>query len=415
VMAHVYGHSDFFAQNAWFQKMTRPEAADEVCRIHAREIADLIHDPSIDSDRVEQLMTAGHSLMFHRPSTPDYRRETRDEQKERAIQRFREKNRPGEWDHLKPRDERQLELPDFRQVPLEPDSDLIRFLAEYSPLEDWERRVLEIVAEDSDRVMPQSLTKIINEGWATYWHDRILKSLLDDLPTGFEIEYARSQSGVIHPQALGINPYWLGFNIWKDIYRRYETPNRSDPNECDLPGSQGDEMLFQIRETNIDASFVPGYLSDRLINDLRLFTCVYEGDHLDREFYRITDVPDRRGCEKIRQKLAASVSWNDNPVIEVIDANYYQDRTLVLRHLHDGRDLWLFRPDASLRDLKGLDPDNPARMSTIEQMMLHILSIWQNPIKLLTIYDGCQMEVNCSREGKVDIAQACGNTCNCNA
>jgi stage V sporulation protein R len=402
VMAHVYGHSDFFANNTLFQKMTRADRIEEVCQTHAREISEMNRDPSIPSDRVEELLTIGHSLMFHRSRNPDYKRETREQIQERVVRQFRERHQPGEWDHLKPASELKIPMPDFNQVPLEPDEDLLRFLAEYAPLEGWERRILEIVASDSDRLIPNICTKVINEGWATYWHDRIVRSL-DMLPSGFEIEYARTMAGVVRPQEVGINPYWLGLALWRDIYRRYETPDRNDPDEADLPGGEGDKMLFAIRELNSDSSFISGYLSDRLISGLKMFTLMYQGDHLDEEVYKITDVPDRQGFERIRRKVVASVGLNTIPVIRVHNANYYGDRTLHLEHVHDGRDLKLFKPDASLKIVRGMDK---VPLSGIEKMLQQIGRIWRNPIRLTTRYDNTDLVVICDRNGNVDVKSA---------
>ena len=398
VIAHVYGHSDFFANNNLFRKLTRADLAEDACRSHAREIAEFNEDPSIPSERVEELLTAAHALFFHRPHTPDYVRETRAQQKERLIKRYKEDFEPDEWSHLKPKKELQVAPLELNRVPLEPDEDLLRFLAEYSPLEDWERRILEIVAAESDRLMPNVSTKIMNEGWATYWHDRILHSLREELPPGFAVEYARTMAGVLHVQPMGINPYWLGLNIWRDIYRRYETPDRTDPNERDLPGGQGDEMLFKIRQTDTDASFVAGYLTDRLISELDLLSVVYEGDHLDVEMYRITDVPDREGFERIRRKLTHCVSMNMFPVIRVADANIYSDRTLRLEHVHDGRDLRLFKPDAPLRAIRNLED---VKYGSVEPMLRHIQRIWRNPVCLRTRYDGVEAMVHCDRQGVV--------------
>lgn len=401
VMAHVYGHSDFFAKNVWFQKMTHADRIEDTCRMHAREIAEMNRDPSVPSDRVEELLTAAHSLMYHRPRNLEYKRETRAEIQERVARQYRDRHQPGEWEHLKPASEQKIEMPDFNQVPLEPDEDLLRFLAEYAPLEPWERRILQIVAFESDRYLPQISTKVINEGWATYWHDRIVRSL-DGLPDGFEIEYARCMAGVTPPKSMGINPYWLGLAVWRDIYRRYETPDRNDPDEADLPGGQGDEMLFQIRELNSDSSFLSGYLSDRLIAELKMFTVMYEGDHLDHDLFRITDVPDRKGFERIRRKVVASIGLNTKPMIQVRNANFFGNRVLHLDHVHDGRDLRLFKPDAPLKVLKALDKTS---FSGVEHMLQHIVRIWRNPVQLFTTYDHAKMVVSCDREGNVDIHQ----------
>lgn len=210
-------------------------------------------------------------------------------------------------------------------------------------------------------------------------------------------------AGVVRPQEVGINPYWLGLALWRDIYRRYETPDRNDPDEADLPGGEGDKMLFAIRELNSDSSFISGYLSDRLISGLKMFTLMYQGDHLDEEVYKITDVPDRQGFERIRLKVVASVGLNTIPVIRVHNANYYGDRTLHLEHVHDGRDLKLFKPDASLKIVRGMDK---VPLSGIEKMLQQIGRIWRNPIRLTTRYDNTDLVVICDRNGNVDVKSA---------
>lgn len=405
VMAHVYGHSDFFANNIWFRTLTSASRAVEMFRAHADEIAAYQEDPSIPSERVESLLDAAHALMFHRSRVLGRKRETLQEQKKRLVAARRKE--PGEWDHLKPREERTNPPLDLERIPLEPDEDLLRFLAEYAPLQDWERRVLEIVAQESDYFTPNIMTKTMNEGWATYWHDRIFHNL-PDRPPEFDVEYSQKMSGVVIPSPYSMNPYHIGWHVWKDIYRRWETPSAAERDNWGRPGGQGLEKLFEVRDTEHDASFLANYLTDELIAELKLFRYRWAGESGNESLYTVLDVPDSEGCERIRQAVVMQVAGNMFPMFRVRDANYYRDRTLVIEHVHDGRDLKIFEPELPLRDLRAILKQKKslageAAIADAGEVLKHIWTIWKNPVVLHTQYDGAPLRLRCERDGKTTV------------
>lgn len=405
VMAHVYGHSDFFANNVWFRTLTNASSALEMFRGHAEEIASYCEDPSIPFVRIEGLMDAAHALMFHRSRIVGRKRETLEQQKARMVRARR--SEPGEWDHLKPREDRHKPPLELDRIPLEPDDDLLRFLAEYAPLQDWERRVLEIVAKESDYFMPNIATKTMNEGWATYWHDRIFHAL-PERPPEFDVEYSDKMSGVVLPGGLRMNPYHIGWYVWKDIYRRWETPDPKERDNWNRPGGQGLEKLLEVRDTEDDASFLANYLTDELIAELKLFRYQWARDADGQSVYRVLDVPDAEGYEKIRRSAVMQVSHNLFPMLRVVDANYYRDRTLVLEHVYDGRDLKVFEPELPLRDIRTIlrekgELSGEVLISETGEVLKHILSIWKNPLVLRTNYDGSPMTLRCDREGKISV------------
>ncbi|NUQ65163.1 MAG: SpoVR family protein [Pirellulales bacterium] len=405
VMAHVYGHSDFFANNVWFRTLTNARGALELFRAHADEIAAYCEDPSIPFARMEALMDAGHALMFHRPRILGRRRETPEQQRARLV-RSRHAE-PGEWDHLKPREQRQKPPLELDRVPLEPDEDLLRFLAEFAPLQDWERRVLEIIAKESDYFTPNIATKTMNEGWATYWHDRIFHSL-PDRPAEFDVEYADKMSGVVLPGGMRMNPYHIGWHIWRDIYRRWEDPDREERDNWGRTGGQGLAKLFEVRDTENDASFISNYLTDELIAELKLFRYQWARDADGQSVYRVLDVPDPEGYEKIRRAAVMQVGHNLFPLLRILDANYYHDRTLVLEHVHDGRDLKVFEPELPIRDVRTIlrekgELSGEVLISETGEVLKHILTIWKNPIVLRTHYDGTALALRCDREGRIAI------------
>jgi stage V sporulation protein R len=351
VMAHVYGHSDFFANNTWFRTLTNARGALDMFRAHGEEIEIYREDPSIPGERLEGLLDAAHALMFHRPRRLGRKRETLEQQRARLVAARRAE--PKEWDHLKPKSERERPPLQLDRIPLEPDDDLLRFLAEYAPLHDWERRALEIVAAESDYFVPNIATKVMNEGWATYWHDRIFHAL-PDRPPEFDLEYARRMADVVIPGSHRMNPYHIGWYIWKDVYRRWETPTGSDRINWGRRGGEGLQKLFEIRDTEDDVSFIANYLTDELIAELKLYRYQWAEDVGDETIYEVMDVPDAEGYERIRMAAMMQVGHNMFPMLRVVDANYYQDRTLVLEHVPDGRDLKVFEPELPLDDVRAI-------------------------------------------------------------
>lgn len=403
VMAHVYGHSDFFANNIWFRTLTDAAGAVDMFRAHAEEIGVYREDPSIPFDRLEKVLDAAHALMFHCPRVVGRRRETHAEQKARLIASRRVD--PGPWDHLKPREERRRPPLELDCIPLEPDEDLLRFLAEYAPLQEWEKRVLQIVATESDYFTPNVATKVMNEGWATYWHDRIFHAL-PDRPAEFDVEYARRMAGVVVPGTHQLNPYHLGWALWRDVHRRWEHPDADRQGPWRRPGGQGDQKLFEVRDTEDDASFIANYLTDKLIAELKLFRYRWAEDRGDEAVYEVLDVPDSEGFERIRLAAVMQVGHNLFPMLRVVDANYYQDRTLVLEHVHDGRDLKVFQPELPLRDVQAILDDqekiaDELQLAEVGHVLKHIWMIWKNPVVLETRYDEGRMAVRCDREGQV--------------
>ncbi len=72
-------------------------------------------------------------------------------------------------------------------------------------LAEWERDLLTITHEQSQYFIPQIETRIMNEGWASYWHKHIVDSL--DLPPDLSLEFLVRHNQVVRPHKGGINPY----------------------------------------------------------------------------------------------------------------------------------------------------------------------------------------------------------------
>jgi stage V sporulation protein R len=103
--------------------------------------------------------------------------------------------------------------------------DILRFILDHGDLEPWKRKVVEIVVQWSDHLYPQFITKLINEGWATYWQWKIVERLKEKfhLPSDVYEECRFRHSRFITAPAVGLkeflrdpSPYWLGYHIWNE-------------------------------------------------------------------------------------------------------------------------------------------------------------------------------------------------------
>src|SRR5512133_3681212 len=101
-----------------------------------------------------------------------------------------------------------------KKLPERPERDVLLFLLEHAPLERWEHDVLSIAREEAYYFAPQGQTKIMNEGWATYWHSTIMTQKA--LDASEIIDYADHHSGTLATHPGQLNPYKLGVELWRD-------------------------------------------------------------------------------------------------------------------------------------------------------------------------------------------------------
>ncbi len=315
-IAHVYGHNDFFKNNFTFRS-TRAEYTISTFKAHAERVRRYQEDPSIGLDRVESILDAAHALSLQCRRNLAVRKLSEADARQAAIEAARPQEDPFQRIHRP----QPVEEPDLRRTPLVPDEDLLLFIRDHNPyLSEWEKDLLTIVHEEAQYFVPQIETKIMNEGWASYWHKRILDSL--DLDTDLQLEFIVRHNQVVRPHEGSINPYHIGLRIWEDIHRRAGG------------GAAGDEAIFLVRETDRDASFLRRHLHEELVRELDLFQYQRKGND-----FVITEVADEEGWRTVRDTLIASVGMNGVPVIRVTDGDGGGKRALALEHVHDGRDL----------------------------------------------------------------------------
>lgn len=355
-IAHVYAHNNFFKNNVNFQKGTRAELALEFFHASAERIRGYIADPTIGHLKVEKLLNAAHALMYHCSRVPGVGYAT---QKEKKLAMLKKLNIPeDEWEHLKTK--KDTELPDLTKTPLEPEENIVLFIRDHSPrgLEDWERDILTIVAESFDYFKPQILTKIANEGWASYWHHRIIRAL--NLSADLRLAIADYHSGVVcaPENPLMINPYWVGFTLWNDIFRKYEEPTPEEKNRHDLVGGGGLGHVFHVMRTTNDSAFLRAYLTKEVMEKLNFFSFGTDGQKLIVD-QKVEDETWR----KIKALIIRDVGMGLVPDIRIKDADYEDARSLYLIHNFDDRHL-----------------DNEYAQKTIE----HIHHLWGRPVYLET-------------------------------
>jgi len=342
-IAHVYAHNDFFKNNFTFRH-SRPELTVERYKSHADRVRGYIETPGIGEEKVERIMDAAHALAFQCRRNLEIKRLTREEQKNRAWASSQSRFDPHQAIHKRP----EWKAPDVEKIPLEPDEDVLLFIRDYnSQLSEWEKDLIGIVHEETEYFLPQIETKIMNEGWASLWHKRILEAL--DLPQDLHMEFLVRHNQVLKPSPGQINPYFLGFKVFEDIEKRWDDPSDEERRDFGRKGGEGRQKTFQVREADRDVSFLRQYLTEELIREMDLF------QHEKRGGERIvTQVADEENWTKIKETLVKSAGLAGLPVIKVVDADYQGNRTLYLQHDYDGRELDLEYAEKTLKYIQQL-------------------------------------------------------------
>lgn len=309
-MAHVYGHNDFFKNNRLFKEGTRAKLALEMFKLDGEIIREYINAPGIGYEKVERILDAAHAIRYNIGRVIGRKEITDEEIRKNRIDDYKkaiENKSILDMDMV-------IEEPILDKIPLEPYDDVVGFIIKYGKLEEWEKDIVRIVKRETEYFMPQIETKTMNEGWASYWHYNILKSL--DLPEGLHFEFLKRHNDVVAPILGGLNPYYVGFKMFEDIERRY-----------------GKDKIFEVRAMERDASFIRRYLTQELCEELNLFQ--YGKKSFD---YVIEEVSDEGGWKEIRDNLAFTAGLGSIPYIRVTDLNT-RDLTLTLEHVYDGREL----------------------------------------------------------------------------
>src|SRR2546427_5561700 len=170
-----------------------------------------------------------------------------------------------------------------RRFPEEHQKDVLLFLIENAPLETWQRDVLWMVREEAYYFAPQALTKIMNEGWASYWHAKIMTEKA--LEPSEVIDFADHHASVMGMRPGSLNPYKLGVELWRDIEDRWdrgrfgreyeECDDLAKKKSWDLKLGQGREKIFEVRRIYNDITFIDDFLTKEFCIEHKLFVYKY--------------------------------------------------------------------------------------------------------------------------------------------
>src|SRR5882724_2741911 len=350
VMAHVLGHVDFFKNNAYFSRTNRRMV--ESASGHYGRMTD--YEFKYGRKTVESLLDAVLSIEEHIDPNFFIKRENNmPPRKELEVVE-------GRYDDLwKIGEKRKVEEPKDERPRGDalPEKDIVSYIMRNSPhLQPWQRDVVAMIHEEMEYFVPQMQTKIMNEGWASIWHARIMREL--DLADKEHIEFADLHSGVVSPQKGQLNPYYLGYKIYENIEQRWNSPSKDDSKKFNRIGGEGREKMFEVRELENDVSFLRNYLTEELCEDLDLF--VFE--LVEEEEWQISD----KRWEKVRDQLVGNMTNFGFPYLQVEDGDYNGNRELYLKHCYEGTEL---------------------DMRYARKALEHVHTLWGRSVHLETVVD----------------------------
>ncbi|MEM7449616.1 MAG: SpoVR family protein [Myxococcota bacterium] len=255
-----------------------------------------------------------------------------------------------------------------KRFPEDPERDILGFLVEHAPLERWERDILSIIRREAYYFWPQMQTKIMNEGWATYWHSRMMTEKVCD---GSEvIDYAERCAGVLATAPGQLNPYKLGLELYRHIEKRWDRGQfGKEWEDCDDLETRknwdrrtglGQEKIFQIRALYNDVTFIDEFLTPDFVADQKLYSFGYNARNDRWEI-------ESRKFEKVKEQLLFSLTNAGNPFIAVEDANHQNRGELLVTHSHQGVDL---------------------RVDWAREVLQALERVWKRPIELHTTLEG---------------------------
>lgn len=374
VIAHVYGHGDFFKHNIWFSKTNR-KMIDEMAN-HATRVRRYVERYGVE--RVEKMIDTclalenlvdPHSVFIRRerggkPETI----EERDHREQLPAAKYPAKSYMDRYinppDRLaKTKAAEDVEHKKARtRFPEKPVRDILWFLLQNAPMEDWEADILAMIREEAYYFAPQGQTKIMNEGWASYWHSTIMTNYV--LRDHELIDYCEHHSGTLATSPGRLNPYKLGIELFRDIERRWNT-GRYGPayDACDdmaerrewgkekAPkgrvvgrGSPGREKIYEVRRLYNDVTFLDEFLTPEFVDDQKLYH--YRQDPATGKMVVVN-----RDFDKIKQQMLFMLTNHGQPYIYVMDGNYRNRGELYLGHRHTGADVEIKHAVETLKEI----------------------------------------------------------------
>lgn len=375
VMAHVYGHCDFFKNNVWFSKTNRKmmdQMANHAIRI--RRYVDRYGYETVENF-IDVCLSLENLIDRYSPYVESTIAKAAPPESQGMSVGLLKVHRPYMRDFINPPDFVEEQRKKFaeqaalkrQKFPSEPQRDILKFLLSYAPLEEWQQDVMSIIRDEAYYFAPQGMTKTMNEGWASYWHSKLMtEKILNDSEI---IDFADHHSGTMamHPQ--GYNPYKVGIELLRDIEERWnkgqfgrdwETcDDVQEKKHWDKKTGLGREKIFEVRRIYNDVTFIDEFLTEDFCIKNKLF--VYKFNKRTNRFEI-----DTRDFKAIKAKLLFHMTNFGQPIIRIEDGNFENRGELLMTHLHEGIDM---QPDFMSETLK------------------NVQKVWTRPVNLVTVMD----------------------------
>lgn len=380
VMAHVYGHCDFFKNNQWFAPTNR-KMMDQMAN-HATRIRRYIDRYGVDTveDFIDKVLSLENLIDRHSPyvqrsaaqarnAAADVRRE--EESSEAALLRV---NRDYMDEYINPKEfvahqkmKAEAESSRLEKFPAQPERDVLAFLMHHAPLKNWQQDIISIIRDEAYYFAPQGMTKIMNEGWASYWHSKIMTQ--DVLSDSEVVDFADAHSGTMAMAPNGFNPYKVGIELFRDIEDRWNKGKfGKEWNECDDVQLKsrwdknlglGREKIFEVRRNYNDVTFIDEFLTEDFCVANKMF--VYKFNKRTNQ-YEV----DTRDFPNIKRQLLFQLTNFGQPIIQIENGNFENRGELLMSHLFEGIEM---QPDYMRETLSNLQ------------------AIWGRPVSIATVQD----------------------------
>ena len=388
VMAHVYAHVDFFKNNFCFQMTSQGRDARHGTDVRKWIDAMANHGAivrkwanRIGIETVERFIDACLSLENlidpQKPFLPKQlapKTSEEDEEPETPEVPLLRVDREYMESFINPEDfveaqKKKLaeEAEQAQRFPTQPERDVLGFLLENAPLQRWERECLAVIRAEAYYFLPQMQTKIMNEGWASYWHSRLMTENICDASE--IVDYADRCASVLATAPGQLNPYKLGIELFRHIEDRWNKGQfGKEWDECDdwelrrhwdRRTGLGREKIFEVRSLYNDVTFIDEFLTEDFVLDQKLYAFGYNqrNDRWEIESRTFADV---------KKQLLTSLTNAGNPIISVIDANHANRSELLLQHTHQGADL---------------------RLDWAKEVTKALSRVWTRPVEIHTVVD----------------------------
>ena len=380
VMAHVYGHCDFFKNNLWFSKT--PRKMMDIMANHGTAIRRYMdrYGQGCVEDLIDRVNSIDNLIDIYSPfiqreesddgvSVRDEGPEGKPLYKMEASDYMDRYINPREYvTEQNPPEQEQSDTAAVTRSSSEPTRDVLKFLLESAPLETWEQDILAMLRDEAYYFAPQGMTKIMNEGWAVFWHSYIMTHHM--LEASEIVSYADAHAGTLFTQPGQINPYKMGVELFRHIEHRWDRGQFGiEYQRCEdarlrrdwnTEAGLGRKKVFEVRKIYNDVSFIDEFITPEFAEDQKLY--VY-GQNPATGQYEIVD----RDYTKVKKGLLDSLTNFGNPIIRVADDNYKNRGELYLYHEWVARDLEF---EAALRTLQS------------------VYHMWKRPVHIETREDG---------------------------